>query len=62
MLIVRYLAATTAASICFVCLLTVPILWSLWGNVSGEIILSDLVVTPILVVITAAMAIPLALP
>jgi hypothetical protein len=45
-----------------VCLLTVPILWSLWGNVSGEIILSDLVVTPILVVITAAMAIPLALP
>lgn len=62
MLIARYLSATLAASICFVCLLTAPAVWTIGPNVPTEIILSDLVMVPILVVLTALIAGSLALP
>ena len=62
MLALRYLTATVAASICFVSLLVVPIVWAIRPDVSGEIILSDLVMVPILILLTVLISIPLALP
>jgi hypothetical protein len=62
MFIMRYLVAIIAASACFVLFLVLPLIWSVWGRVPTDILVSDFALIPIYLVVVTLIATPLGIP